>query len=45
MGGSPGEEESGSFVGDPDEDFDKDGLSALLEYATGTSDQHADHGL
>jgi hypothetical protein len=44
-GGTPGEEESGSFVGEPGADTDKDGLSALVEYAIGTSDSAANHGV
>lgn len=44
-GGTPGEEGSGSFVGDPVGDTDNDGLSALVEYAIGTSDSAADHGV
>lgn len=45
VGGTPGEGESGVFVGDPQADADKDGFSALLEYAVGTSDDHADRGI
>ena len=36
--GTPGDGESGGFVGDPNADSDKDGVSALLEYSQGGSD-------
>ena len=38
VGGSPGEVDAVGFVGDPNADVDGDGLSALLEYALGSSD-------
>lgn len=37
VGGTPGEPEATGFTGDPNADLDNDGLSALLEYALGTS--------
>ncbi|MDF1711826.1 MAG: lamin tail domain-containing protein [Akkermansiaceae bacterium] len=37
VGGTPGEPEANGFTGDPNADLDNDGLSALLEYALGTS--------
>ncbi len=37
IGGTPGEPEATGFTGDPNSDLDNDGLSALLEYALGTS--------
>jgi hypothetical protein len=46
-GGTPGSEEQGGpgFVGNPNADGDGDGLSALLEYALGTSDANPQAGL
>ena len=38
LGGSPGEDDSASFAGDPGIDADQDGRSAFFEFATGTSD-------
>ena len=38
-GGSPGMSDAVTFSGDPAADDDMDGLIALLEYATGSSDQ------
>lgn len=37
-GGRPGQVDSTVFAGDPAADLDKDGFSALYEYAMGTSD-------
>ncbi len=37
-GGTPGDSDATAFAGDPAADADGDGLSALLEYAFGTSD-------
>ncbi len=39
--GSPGVPGPGPFVGDPDSDFDNDGITGLVEYFAGTSDQDA----
>ena len=41
VGGSPGDESNFGFVGAPFVDGDKDGLDALLEYATASSDSIA----
>jgi len=41
-GGSPSTDDSQKFTGDPNADLDRDGLSALLEYAHGTSDTMPD---
>ena len=41
VGGSPGAVDAVGFVGDPNADIDGDGLSALLEYALGSSDSVA----
>jgi hypothetical protein len=38
VGGNPGGTDSSVLAGLPDEDLDRDGLSALLEHALGTSD-------
>ncbi|GHC47207.1 lamin tail domain-containing protein [Roseibacillus persicicus] len=40
-GGSPGAVDSFGYAGDPNEDADGDGLSALLEYALSSSDSVA----
>lgn len=42
LGGTPGEAEIFSFTGDPNADSDGDDLTALLEYALGTSEGNAD---
>jgi hypothetical protein len=39
-GGKPGAADSTVFSGNPTADFDKDGFSALCEYAMGTSDSN-----
>ncbi len=41
-GGNPGGSDAVSFTGNPNDDLDSDGLGALLEYATGSSDQGPD---
>ncbi|MDA7881462.1 chitobiase/beta-hexosaminidase C-terminal domain-containing protein [Akkermansiaceae bacterium] len=38
VGGSPGTVEGTIFAGDPDADLDGDGVSAIVEFAMGTSD-------
>ena len=38
VGGSPGTVEGTVFTGDPDEDLDGDGFTAIAEFAMGTSD-------
>lgn len=43
-GGSPSIKDSVPFVGDPAADLDRDGLSALLEHAYGTSDTEPNFG-
>ncbi|MGI9244750.1 MAG: lamin tail domain-containing protein, partial [Verrucomicrobiales bacterium] len=45
IGGTPGSDDSNSFTGDPGADTDGDGLSALIEYAAGTSDSGTDSGI
>jgi hypothetical protein len=42
--GTPGGSDSVSFIGDVTEDFDHDGLPALIEYALGTDDHDANSG-
>lgn len=37
-GGNPGGADSSQFAGDPNADLDRDGITALLEHAFGTSD-------
>lgn len=39
IGGSPGSIEGNVFTGDPDADFDGDGVNAFAEFAGGTSDR------
>ena len=43
-GGNPGASDALPFAGDPNADQDSDGLSALLEYALGTSDNNPSDG-
>ena len=38
-GGNPGDSDAVFFTGNPNDDLDLDGLGALLEHATGSSDQ------
>jgi hypothetical protein len=38
LGGNPAASDAAFFVGDPSADLDRDGVSALLEYFLGTSD-------
>lgn len=40
-GGNPGGDDALRFTGNPVDDLDKDGLSALVEYLLGTSDTNA----
>ena len=42
--GSPGGGDAIPFTGDPEADLDRDGLTALLEHALGTSDTDPDSG-
>jgi hypothetical protein len=42
--GTPGTSDASRFVGDPGEDSDGDGLSAIVEYALGTDDRNPDSG-
>src|SRR5690606_26022807 len=44
VGGNPGTTDSVAFTGAADADADRDGLSALLEHAFGTSDNDPDSG-
>jgi hypothetical protein len=39
LGGNPGGSDAVFFTGNPNDDLDLDGLGALLEHATGSSDQ------
>ena len=39
LGGNPGGSDAVFFAGNPNDDLDRDGLGALLEHATGSSDQ------
>ncbi len=44
LNGNPGTTDAESFAGNPGDDLDSDGLSALLEYALGTSDTNNAQG-